>query len=813
MARTKFNSSSHQKHSTKTTNANNANNSSQKQQQNSSSYQSLYLWVSFLWSLITLGMVGQRVGVQAQTLPATLDLASLMATQGMVIQGAVAGDNAGYSVSSAGDVNGDGINDLLVGAQFASPVSRTQAGVAYLIYGRRALSAVLDLNAMTATQGMVIQGAAAYDFAGTSVSSAGDFNGDNITDLVVGAYRASPVNRTQAGAAYLIYGSRTLSAVLDLNTLTATQGMVIQGATAYGFAGYSLSSAGDVNGDNITDLLVGAKSASSMSRTQAGAAYLIYGSRTLSAVLDLNALTATQGMVIQGGASNDNAGYSVASAVDVNGDGLSDLLVGAHGASFVRRSRAGAVYLIYGSRALSAVLDLNALTSTQGMVIQGAAANDYAGSSVSSAGDVNGDGLSDLVVGASQASPLSRSGAGAAYLIYGRRALSAVLDLNALTSTQGMVIQGAVVDDEAGYSVASAGDVNGDGLSDLLIGAYLASPLNRGQAGGVYLIYGSKTLPAVLDLNALNATQGMVIQGAVANDYAGSSVSSAGDVNGDGINDLVVGAWQASPLSRSQAGAAYLIYGKSAIIAMSLMTTNSLGTTTSSAITVTTKSTVSMTGPSLSSGATMTAASQTSLSLHNGSILTSANSASSDTLRGSGESTTTVTEIPIQTTSAGQNSGISGTVIGAAAGGGGFALAACLGAVGFYAYRKKSQANKTNNVISNEQGVALKNTESYQQLPLAPANQKPQNDYGIYTTANSQRTVASNYSGAMPPGPSDPYAQSQWISLDEANRDVAERMASEQQKAAESQREPSNPNYDDISPPVASSDNSMRPKS
>jgi hypothetical protein len=823
--------------------------------QTNSSYQSFYLWVSFLWSLMTLGMVGQRVGVQGQGLPAILDLASLRAIEGMVIQGAVGSDYVGSSVASAGDVNGDGITDLLVGAYNASPLSRSHAGEVYLIYGGRTLSAVLDLKNLTSTQGMVIQGAVAFDRAGISVSKAGDVNGDGLSDLVIGAYSASPVSRGGAGAAYLIYGSRTLPAVLDLNTLTPTQGMVIQGAVAGDGTGSSVSGAGDVNGDGITDVLIGANYASPLSRAQAGGAYLIYGSRLLPAVLDLNTtLTATQGMVIQGAVAGDYAGSSVASSGDVNGDNITDLLVGASNASPLSRSRAGGVYLIYGSRALSALLDLKNLTATQGMVIQGAAAFDNSGSSVSNAGDVNGDGISDLMVGAWQASPVSRGQAGAAYLIYGSRTLAAVLDLNALTATQGMVIQGAGVGDTVGHSVSS-GDINGDNITDLTVGTLSTSPLGRRGAGGATLIYGSRTLSAVLDLNALTATQGLVIQGAVAQGQAGWSVSSAGDVDGDGIDDLLVGAWLASPLNRTQAGAAYLIYGKSAVTPTSLMTTNplsttpktttgtplsistpptttSLGTTPRTTITTTTVATGGMAGttsdtvspatslsaPSASSSPLTSTGSPMMTSVNPLLLTTGVTTATTATFpntlsmtksslsTGDTTSVSDVTETTPQeaATQAAKNSGVSSTVIGVAAGGG-VALLVSLGAAGFFACRKKAGAKRTKPVEMSDSGISLKQptgvpTSEYAAMPVSAldatdagvtrANQMSEyasvrspseavsgkkSDYNPITQSNP----SSHYSNAVPSVPSDPYAQSQWISIDEANRDIAQAQQKE----------------------------------
>jgi hypothetical protein len=710
-------------------------------QQTHLSYQSFYLWVSFLWGLMTLGMVGQRVGVEAQGLPTTLDLASLMATQGTVIQGAVAADEAGWSVASAGDVNGDGLNDLLVGAWMASPVGRSNAGAAYLIYGSRTLSAVLDLSALNATQGMAIQGAAANDKAGSSVSSAGDVNGDGIADLLVGAYQASPLGRTQAGAVYLIYGSRVLPAVLDLATLNASQGMVIQGAVAVDRAGISVASSGDVNGDGINDIVVGANLASPVGRSNAGSAYVIYGSRVLTAVLDLNALTLAQGMVIQGAVAGDFAGISVSSAGDVNGDGIADLLVGAWYASPVGRSQAGAATLIYGSRVLSAVLDLNALTPTQGTVIRGAAMNDWAGYSVASAGDVNGDGLSDLLVGAYQASPLGRTQAGAVYLIYGSRTLSTVLDLNALIPAQGTVIRGAAMNDWAGYSVASAGDVNGDGLSDLLVGASGAFPVSRILAGAAYLIYGSRTLSAVLDLNALTATQGIVIQGAVG-DIAGSSVASAGDVNGDGLSDLLVGASIASPLSRSIAGAAYLIYG----------------------------SVVSQVTPALTTTQASTVSPSTSISL-SASGLTPHTDSTISPIR---ITNTRATKPSNTSLPRAESQNIVGPVVGAVVGVAALG-ASLLGAVGFFVYRKRSRANQSTISGSNNSDTALKNQNSANELDQQNTTAAKQAKYrAVDETKKSAREYDQPTNFTLGGIPSRAATNPKYLADDEAKKAVNE---------------------------------------
>jgi hypothetical protein len=330
------------------------------------------------------------------------------------------------------------------------------------------------------------------------------------------------------------------------------------------------------------------------------------------------------------------------------------------------------------------------------MVIQGATASDNTGKTVANAGDVNGDNISDLVVGAQHASPLSRINAGAAYMIYGSKTLPAMLDLQNFTALQGIVIQGAAAGDHAAGSVANAGDINGDNLPDLVVGAQYVSPLNRSQAGAMYVIYGSKTLPAILDLQNFTALQGIVVQGAAASDNAGQSVSGIGDINGDGKNDFLIGAPYASPQDRSGAGEAYLIY--SSFFSTTAMTTTS-----------------EMTG-ALSSTRTQSGVSQTVTSNQSGATSSSVSSASAS------GGITTETETSTQETIAPAKSGGNGAVIGAAVGGvvGGIALTACLAGIGFYAYKKKSRSNTTNNTVLTEQAGTPNKIDSYQQLPLAP---------------------------------------------------------------------------------------------
>lgn len=416
------------------------------------------------------------------------------------------GAELGFSVHSAGDVNGDGFDDIVIGSPLytiPSPENIYREGAAFVFWGHPGgFGATPDWIAGSGKQG------ARY---GTSVSTAGDVNGDGYDDIIVGAEDFKlpfPGNtgEPKSGAAFLYLGSA------DGPSETADW---IQYAVAPEISfGFSVASAGDVNGDGFDDILVGAPNYESQpEQANEGIVYLYLGSEDGPAE--------DPDWMFECDIANSSCGYAVSGAGDVNYDGYADVIIGAPHYDNPN-TNAGAALLFYGSQ--------EGLGSTANQILLTGQEGAWFGETVSSAGDINGDGYSDIVIGASRFDKDENNPElGAAFIYLGSP--------TGPGSNFDGVLYGPEADSRFGRSVHSAGDINQDGYADIIVGAYLFGQNggeNQPDEGAIFLFAGGAT--------GLDSTPYWSAYGNKADAWFGFSVSSAGDNNGDGGVDIIVGA-------------------------------------------------------------------------------------------------------------------------------------------------------------------------------------------------------------------------------------------------------------------------------
>jgi hypothetical protein len=446
----------------------------------------------------------------------------------------------GFSVSGAGDVNNDGYDDVIIGA----PKYDSWTGRAYIYYGGSPMNNTADVTLIEAadiffgcsvygagdvnndgyddvivgakayynwtgsayiyyggspmnnTADVTLTGEATVNYFGRSVSGAGDLNKDGYDDVIVGAYYYS----SETGRAYVYYGGSPMNNAADV---------ILTGEATNNDFGYSVSGAGDLNKDGYDDVIVGADGYSS----NTGRAYVYYGGSSMDDVDDLT---------LMGEATDNYFGWSVSGAGDVNNDGYDDVIVGAWGYS----SRTGRAYVYYGGSSMDNMADVT---------LTGEWALNQFGISVSGAGDVNNDGYDDVIIGA----PHYSSWTGRAYVYYGGSPMNNAADVT---------LTGEATNNDFGYSVSGAGDVNNDGYDDVIVGAiYYSSEIGR-----AYVYYGG---------SPMNNAADVTLTGETTTDYFGCSVSGSGDVNNDGYDDVIIGASDYS----SNTGRAYVYYGGSSM--------------------------------------------------------------------------------------------------------------------------------------------------------------------------------------------------------------------------------------------------------
>ncbi len=487
---------------------------------------------------------------------------SLISCEGTVgnddfsVFGDAGGDRLGQAISYAGDVTGDGTADFAVGSRWRA----LENGAVYVFAGSSTLSGSRAASGAEVT--IAGNGSERFGFSvagGTSMLGgiSGDFNNDGTDDLLVGAPNAI-VEGTDVGAAYVFYG--------PLNTGLSSQdadvvftGQVNQDPDNPSNhnavdTGYSVAFVGDVNNDGLPDIAIGDPSKKNSGSTN-GEAYLIFGREDVyndngdkvigewDGMISLNETSWRRTLgreILSDGTSREQMGAAMDAIGDVNGDGIADLAIGAYRWDVDEDSpnqNNGAVFVWYGGSRLYDLEQLlvshNSDNNTADLVVVGENDLDQIGRSLSGAGDFNGDGTLDIVIGSEHAN----DNAGLVMVVDG-------------TGSTLATFTGENIEDAAGRWVSSIEDVSGDGRSEILIGAKLADA-NGVDSGAVYIMLGGTE-----GIHSVSTAE-VFLTGAAAGDETGINVTGMDDIDGDGFNELLIG----SSKSSAEQGTVHFIYG------------------------------------------------------------------------------------------------------------------------------------------------------------------------------------------------------------------------------------------------------------
>ncbi|MCJ8315035.1 MAG: integrin alpha, partial [Pseudomonadales bacterium] len=469
-----------------------------------------------------------------------INLDQLHGHNGLTIDGAKANDRMGQSVSGLGDINGDGFDDYAVSALRYEPVDSvvTNVGQVYVFFGKAEKGeSNIDFSEdapLDGSDGFRITGSIQSEQLGYEMSALGDINKDGFDDFIIGSAKTET---------YVIFGhGNAWDADFDLTSLNGLNGFNIVDGQVTSQRG--VVKLGDINGDGYSDFII---------ETLSKGFFFLGNDEDWPSTIDFtNEEEFSQyGFIVQ-------ELYGFGAPGDFNGDGFDDVVI-----TFSTINEDSRAAVIFSHTDISAQdISPEGIDGSNGIILIDNVERDNFGARISSA-DINNDGFSDVFL---SASPNDGDRIWHVYVVFGTD-LTSIPEINMddLNGANGLVLMGENKKDLTGNSIKSIGDFNGDDIEDILISATQADldeVSKDDDTGRVYLLYGSNAVwPSNINLFSMEATQGFAFNGYENSSVTGLDIDGLGDIDGDGLNDVVMNAPLISPKDRLNASQAYLIYG------------------------------------------------------------------------------------------------------------------------------------------------------------------------------------------------------------------------------------------------------------
>ncbi len=537
------------------------------------------------FAVATLALLaGGAVSLAEPPFPAEIHLADIGPNLGLTFSGTANYEVVAWKVAAAGDINGDGLDDVMISSQGASPLGRFGVGAVYVIFGADDFltSAPTTPDEIDGDNGFVIAGPADEDGFGHSIDALGDVNGDGCDDVIIGApYGGAPEGLP--GTSFVIFGHSMIgeSGVVDAGALDGSDGFRIEPITARNGDGWVVAGAGDLNNDNLNDIVLGSSATMFSDRE----CYVIFGNPDLGAKgsFQLSDIDETSGVTLRRDSvpaelEVGELGYCVMGVGDINADGIDDV-------ALVDRVDGGSDFvtgqIVFGSPTLGSEgpIDVGLLDGEDGFTISGLHGGLWSRSCIARPGDLNSDGVNDLVIGSPTFSTdemYDDDDTGKTHVIFGGSGIGAggLVSADSINGANGLEIVGALELDLAGSATSVIGDINADGFQDLLIGAQGAArgefDSSRDGAGESYVVFGGPGIGVFHDarLDDLVGDGAFKLIGVEARetgstgDHSGWSVAPAGDLNNDGVRDFIIGAPFTWVDDVYLTGQAYIIFGR-----------------------------------------------------------------------------------------------------------------------------------------------------------------------------------------------------------------------------------------------------------